>query len=72
MSLLLANGHPLADQYHIGRVFDEAKLVVDRRNGELATLGVVIQAAGMTTSMGATKKSAANFQKLIKTLGDAQ
>lgn len=59
-------------RYPLGRVFDEAKLLVDRRNGELATLGVIIQSATATTSMNTTKKAGDHFQKLIKTLsGDA-
>lgn len=72
MNLLLANGHPDAPHYHIGRVFDEARLVVDRRNGELASLGVIVQAATATTGMGATKKSVELFKKLITGLsGDS-
>ena len=58
----------MAMRYPIGRVFDEAKLVVERRNGELATLAVIIQSATMTTGMGASKKSGDHFQKLVKSL----
>lgn len=68
MNLLLSSGHPNADNYPIGRVFDETRLLVDRRNGEMATLGVLIQAATMTTGMGANRKSIDHFKKIIKGL----
>lgn len=59
-------------RYPIGRVFDEAALVVERRNGELASLGVIVQHATATTGMTAGKKAVASFNKLIKGLsGDA-
>jgi hypothetical protein len=72
VNLLLANGHPAASRYPIGQVFDEAKLVVERRNGELATLGLLVQAATATTSMGASKKTGEHFQDLIKGLSGEQ
>lgn len=68
MNLLLASGHPEAGEYPIGRVFDEAKLLVDRRNGELATLGVIIQSATATTGMSASKDAGEHFKKLITSL----
>lgn len=65
---MLASGHPGALSYPIGRVFDEARLVVERRNGELATLGVIIQSATATTGMTAGKDAGTLFQNLIKRL----
>jgi len=58
--------------YPIGQVFDEANLIVERRNGELATIGVIIQSATATTGMGANKKSVDHFKKLIKGLSGEQ
>jgi len=58
----------MADRYHLARVFDEAGLVVDRKNGEMATLGVIIQSATMTTGMGASQDAQKHFQTLIKGL----
>lgn len=73
MSLLLASGHPQAMHYPLGRVFDEARLVVERRNNELATIGVIIQNATATTGMGANKETKEIFTKLIKGLsGDIE
>lgn len=57
--------------YAIGRVSDEATLVVERHNGELATIGVIIQSATATTGMGASKKAADHFSKLIKGLSSS-
>lgn len=54
--------------YPIGRVFDEANLIVERANGELATLALIIQGATATTGMGASKKTAEHFKKLIRSL----
>lgn len=68
VNLLLANGHLEAMHYPIGRVFDEASLLVERRNGELATLGVIIQSATATTGMGASKKAVEQFRDLINGL----
>lgn len=49
-------------------VWDEQKFVVDRINGTLATLGVVIQSANATTAMGAKRQTFNHFNKLIKGL----
>lgn len=54
--------------YHIGRVYEEAAMVVERHNRELATVGVLIQSATATTGMAAGRKSQAHFSKLIKGL----
>lgn len=63
-----ANGHPDAIDYPIAMVWEEAELVVDRKNGELATIAVVIQRATSTTGMTAGKETAAEFNKFIKGL----
>ncbi len=55
MSLLLANGHPEAMNYPLGMVSDEAELIVERQNRNLATGAILMQAAvGSTqyTEMG--------------------
>ena len=68
MSLLLAHGHPDAWRYPIGRVFDEAQLVVERKNADLISLGVVVQSATATTGMTASQDAADAFRALIETL----
>jgi len=68
VSLLLANGHPDAADYPLPRVFDEAEFVVERKNGEFATMAIVIQQATSTTGMNATPKVFAAFKKFIKGL----
>lgn len=68
MNLLLASGHPEALHYPIGRVYDEARLIVERRNGELVSMAVVIQAATATTGMTASEKAVDHFRKLLKEL----
>jgi hypothetical protein len=45
VSLLLDHGHPHAGLYPIGRVWDEASLVVERENRRLKTEAILIQAA---------------------------
>lgn len=70
--MLLANGHPEARDYPIGMVFDEASLVAERQNRQMASLGVIVQSATMTTGMGATKETAAEFVKLINGLNDEE
>lgn len=45
MSLLLANGHPDAGLYPIGRVHDEAELVSQRISQQMASESVLIQLA---------------------------
>jgi len=49
-------------------VWDESKLVVDRVNRSIATMGVVIQSATMTTGMGASRKAGEHFSDLVKSL----
>lgn len=43
-------------------------MVVERRNGELVSLGVLIQSATATTGMTASKDAAKSFEELLKTL----
>lgn len=65
ISLLLAEGHQDARHYPIGMVWDEAKLVVERRNRAHATDAMLIQlAVGSVLS----KKGAQEFSKQIKRL----
>lgn len=54
--------------YPIGRVFDEAAILVERRNGELISVAVIIQAATATTGMAAGKEAAAHFKQIVDTL----
>lgn len=62
---MLAEGHICARQYPLAMVATEAKYVRDRRNHDLANMGIVLQAAG--TSLMA-KGGAKAFNKLIKEL----
>lgn len=71
MSLLRAHGHPEADHYTLGRLFDEATLVLDRINREAATTAFLHQMAVSTVpNMGAkpewTKSMAETFSRVIK------
>lgn len=59
-------------RYPIGMVFDESSFVVERQNRQLASAGIVIQSATMTTGMGGGKDAAKAFSKLIKTLNDEE
>lgn len=67
-SLLLANGHTDALEYPVGMVWEEAELVVERKNAELANLAVVMQAAMMSGSGNFGKKSGEHFKKLVQSL----
>jgi hypothetical protein len=68
VSLLLANGHPDAGDYPIAMVWDEAEIVVDRKNGELVTVAVVIQKATSTTGMTAGAEAVKAFNDFIRGL----
>jgi len=68
VSLLLGNGHPAAAHYPIGMLYDEAELVRSRVDQQLAAIGVVVQAATMTTGFGASKESYETFTGLISKL----
>lgn len=49
-------------------MWEEAELVVERQNANLATVGAIIQAATATTGMAAGKESAKHFKDLIDRL----
>lgn len=68
MSLLLANGHPDAADYPISRLWDEAALVIERKNSDLVNIAVVIQKATSTTGMTAGRESAKAFSEFVKAL----
>lgn len=53
-------------------VHDEAKFVVDRLNGQLASIGVVVQRATATTGMTAGKETVKEFNKLIREMTDGE
>ena len=65
MSLLLANGHPGAASYPIGRVWLEAELVVNRINKQLADTAMLTQLA-VSTLM--SKEAGDTFNDRIKDL----
>lgn len=72
ISLLLSEGHADARYYPIGMVWDEAKLVVERRNRQFATEALLTQLAVASLL---SKKEAKEFSKQIKRLngsGDQQ
>ncbi|MEG3175867.1 hypothetical protein U1872_06465 [Sphingomonas sp. RB3P16] len=52
----------------ISQVWEEAEIVVERKNGELVTAAVVIQKATSTTGMTAGKEAVAAFNTFIKGL----
>lgn len=68
VALLMSNGHRDAGCYPIARIRDETFLVAAVENRRIATLGVMIQAASATTSMGATRESGDHFKQLIDRL----
>lgn len=69
VSLLLDHGHSAANRYPIGRVVDEAELVVERLNGFEATRAILIQSAMASVH---TKEGGKEFKKLIKKLNDGE
>lgn len=54
--------------YPIGRVYDEANLITERRNSELVSLAVIVQAATGTTGMTAGKEAVDHFRKVVDAL----
>lgn len=44
-NLLLANGHPNAGLYTLGKLNDEAALVIERENNRLANEAVMLKSA---------------------------
>ncbi len=65
VSLLLAEGHAQARFYPVGMVWEEATYIVERKNNDLASQAIAIQAAGASIM---DKKGAEHFKKLIKGL----
>lgn len=63
--MLLDHGHPLAWHYPIGRVWDEASLIVERLNGMALTQAILIQKA---VSSLLSKEGAKDFTDTIKRL----
>ena len=71
--LLLDHGHPEAASYSIGQVFDYAAVVEQQSARLQAGNAILLQAAlGTVPNMGVkpstTRKAAAAFQKLIRSL----
>lgn len=66
-SLLLSNGHPDANDYPLGFLGDEVALLVKRQNAMMATLGVIVRAAGPSIM---TKEGGKLFDNLIKQLSE--
>jgi len=69
VSLLIEHGHVDARYYTIGRVFEEAELVVERINGLEATRAVLLQ---MAVASILSKKAAKGFQEAIRRLTDGE
>ena len=64
MSLLLSEGHPCADLYTVGRVWEEARYVRDRAADRMTTEAVVMQA--VITSVLAGGKALENVLKVLR------
>lgn len=62
---MLGNGHPEAAEYVIGRVWDEAELVVERLNSQMVTEAILVQSAVASLL---TKEGGKEFTKLTKRL----
>ena len=65
VSLLLANGHSDALNYTVGKVWDEAEIVVERLNRQAVTEAVLIQSAVASLL---SKEGGKEFSKLVKRL----
>lgn len=68
VSLLLAEGHPYAQHYPIGMVWDESRLAVARINGFHATQAILVQLA---ISSALSKEGAKEFKKSIQRLNES-
>lgn len=66
---MLAEGHRNAEQYYVGRVWEENQLVVERVNRHHATTATVLSAV-MTSAVAAfgKKEDAKNAGKALKEL----
>lgn len=74
---MIDSGHTAVDLYSIGQIWDETKLVVARRNGEMATQAILLHAAVNTAvaafgKKGATEKANKKFRELIEELTDGE
>jgi hypothetical protein len=65
VSLLLDHGHQYARHYPIGMVWEEAQIVVQRINQELASSTALLQIAGSAVM---SKPGAKALQKVLKEL----
>lgn len=65
VSLLLDHGHPLARQYPLGMMMDEASIVIRRVNNGHVTQATLLQGA---VSGVLSKKANKEFQKQINRL----
>lgn len=65
MSLLLENGHAEARFYPLGMVWDEARIVVARKNAELASGAALLQMVGASL---VSKKGGSSLKKVLKEL----
>lgn len=73
LSLLLAHGHPRANEYPVGLLWEESQLVVERVNRQQVTEAVILHQIMMTAVSAFGKdggrRANKNFEKMIKELG---
>ena len=67
----MASGHTGVPQYSIGRLLDEAAIVAERRNHELANAAVLVQMAIHTFPVTDSKAAVGEANKKIKDFGAA-
>lgn len=73
VSLLRSEGHPEAAFYPLGRIYEEAELVVERQNRNIGTLGILMEAVisaqpNPVVKTASTKSMRRRFNDLIKNL----
>lgn len=68
MAFLKSQGQLNADDYPIAKIFDESNILAELLDRQMATMGVVVQAATLTTGMGASDEASKAFGDLIKRL----
>lgn len=61
------HGHPEANEYPLGVVWEEAQLVIERLNGLEATRALLTQ---MAVASLFSKDGQKTFQSIIKRMGD--
>ena len=71
VSLLLSAGHPDAAFYPVHRVWEEARLVVQRENGKEVTHALLLQLA-VSSAMNGKKSAQTAFQNIIEELTDGE